>query len=404
MIALFYNEDPRERTCIRTLLHKIYGMYVPLRRRIRRTMEHIFCRVTYDEHGKCNGVPDLLQILGSIINGFALPLKDEHVAFLLRTLVPMHSASSYSLFHEELKYCTIQFIEKEGSLAIPVTKGLLRFWSKVNSMKQVMFLYEIEEILEIIPDAEFAAVKVPVFTQVADCIRSPHFQVAERALAMFNSGLVFNLVTQHKETILPIVAPVVNKCVSLKTYWNSTILEIAVHLRKRLRDIDYAAFDAALHSHKRKRMESEGSQDERRRKWQRLQEMAEENGGAGSAVSGVNLAEIPSFSPPELGARHMDPAEEGEDDLATEMPINGGAEPPRALLVRRKSLLPRDPSIQQALADYSKTHPDATAHIEQVPTAEVVESSANEPQWLQQNMVDGLMHSAAPATPHDAPA
>ena len=102
---------------------------------------------------------------------------------------------------------------------------LLRYWSKVNSMKQVMFLLEIEEILEIIPTAQVAEITVPVFRQIAKCIQSQHFQVAERALAMFNSGLVFNLVKANAATILPIVAPVVNKCVSHKTYWNSTILE-----------------------------------------------------------------------------------------------------------------------------------------------------------------------------------
>jgi serine/threonine-protein phosphatase 2A regulatory subunit B' len=29
-----------------------------------------------------NGVGELLEILGSIINGFALPLKGEHIQFL----------------------------------------------------------------------------------------------------------------------------------------------------------------------------------------------------------------------------------------------------------------------------------------------------------------------------------
>lgn len=81
---LFYNEDPRERNMLKGILHKIYGNFVCLRRRIRKTIEYIFCGVIYDKRGKCNGVADLLQILGSIINGFALPLKEEHVSFLTK--------------------------------------------------------------------------------------------------------------------------------------------------------------------------------------------------------------------------------------------------------------------------------------------------------------------------------
>ena len=37
-----------------------------------------------------NGVGELLEILGSIINGFALPLKAEHKQFLVRVLIPLH--------------------------------------------------------------------------------------------------------------------------------------------------------------------------------------------------------------------------------------------------------------------------------------------------------------------------
>ena len=33
-----------------------------------------------------NGVAELLEILGSIINGFALPLKEEHKIFLLKVI------------------------------------------------------------------------------------------------------------------------------------------------------------------------------------------------------------------------------------------------------------------------------------------------------------------------------
>lgn len=35
-----------------------------------------------------NGVGELLEILGSIINGFALPLKVEHKQFLVKVCVP----------------------------------------------------------------------------------------------------------------------------------------------------------------------------------------------------------------------------------------------------------------------------------------------------------------------------
>lgn len=59
-----------------------------------------------------NGVGELLEILGSIINGFALPLKSEHKQFLVKVLIPLHKVKCLSLYHAQLAYCVVQFLEK----------------------------------------------------------------------------------------------------------------------------------------------------------------------------------------------------------------------------------------------------------------------------------------------------
>lgn len=61
----------------------------------------------------------------------------------------------------------------------------LIFGSSVNnltsyfdkSVLQVMFLNELEEILDVIEPAEFNKIMVPLFKQLAKCVSSPHFQV-----------------------------------------------------------------------------------------------------------------------------------------------------------------------------------------------------------------------------------
>lgn len=42
----------------------------------------------------------------------------------------------------------MQFVDKEPSLAEPVLGQLLKFWPLTNSQKEVLFLGELEEILE----------------------------------------------------------------------------------------------------------------------------------------------------------------------------------------------------------------------------------------------------------------
>lgn len=69
-----------------------------------------------------NGIAELLEILGSIINGFALPLKEEHKQFLLKVLLPLHKAKSLSVYHPQLTYCVVQFLEKDPSLSEAVIK------------------------------------------------------------------------------------------------------------------------------------------------------------------------------------------------------------------------------------------------------------------------------------------
>ncbi len=55
--------------------------------------------------------------------------------------------------------------------------GLLKYWPKVHSPKEVMFLNELEEILDVMEPMEFVKVMEPLFRQIAKCISSPHFQV-----------------------------------------------------------------------------------------------------------------------------------------------------------------------------------------------------------------------------------
>lgn len=144
-------------------------------------MNYVFFSFIYDTE-RHNGIAELLEILGSIINGFALPLKEEHKTFLTRVLIPLHKVKGLALYHPQLAYCVVQFLEKDPALTEEVVVGLLRYWPKVNSPKEVMFLNEIEEILDVIEPVEFQKVMVPLFKQLARCFSSQHFQVAERAL------------------------------------------------------------------------------------------------------------------------------------------------------------------------------------------------------------------------------
>lgn len=64
-----------------------------------------------------------------------------------------------------------------ADLSPQVVLGLLRYWPKTNSTKEVMYLNEVEDIFEVMDPAEFAKVQEPLFHQLAKSVASPHFQV-----------------------------------------------------------------------------------------------------------------------------------------------------------------------------------------------------------------------------------
>jgi serine/threonine-protein phosphatase 2A regulatory subunit B' len=184
LLDLFDSEDPRERDCLKTVLHRIYGKFMVHRPFIRKSINNIFYRFVFETE-KHNGIAEFLEILGSIINGFALPLKDEHKVFLVRALVPLHKPKSLQMYHQQLSYCITQFVEKDCKLADTVIRGLLKSWPVTNSSKEVMFLNELEEVLEATQPPEFQRCMVPLFRQVARCLNSLHFQVI-----VFSFGLL----------------------------------------------------------------------------------------------------------------------------------------------------------------------------------------------------------------------
>ncbi|RVW35405.1 Serine/threonine protein phosphatase 2A 59 kDa regulatory subunit B' zeta isoform [Vitis vinifera] len=175
LLDLFDSEDPREREYLKTILHRVYGKFMVHRPFIRKAINNIFYRFIFETE-KHNGIAELLEILGSIINGFALPLKEEHKLFLVRALIPLHKPKCLPMYHQQLSYCITQFVEKDCKLADTVIRGLLKYWPITNSSKEVMFLSELEEILEATQPAEFQRCMVPLFHQIARCLNSSHFQ------------------------------------------------------------------------------------------------------------------------------------------------------------------------------------------------------------------------------------
>jgi serine/threonine-protein phosphatase 2A regulatory subunit B' len=232
-------------------------------------------------------------------------LKEEHKLFLTRVLIPLHKVKSLSMYHPQLAYCIVQFLEKDAALTeevgtyarsnrlglhVQVVLGLLRYWPKVNSTKEVMFLNEVEDIFEVMDPAEFAKVQEPLFNQLAKSVASPHFQVAERALYFWNNEYFCNLVSDNVEVILPIMfAPLYENS---KGHWNRyvyalwsdclladyvfrTIHGMVYNAMKLFMEVNPQLFDDCSHDYAESQNNATQRQQSRQDRWDKLAKLAE---------------------------------------------------------------------------------------------------------------------------------
>ncbi|KAE8671649.1 Serine/threonine protein phosphatase 2A 57 kDa regulatory subunit B' beta isoform [Hibiscus syriacus] len=240
LLDLFDSEDSREREYIK--------------------MVHIRNR----EH--C-GVGELLEILGSIINGFTVPIKEEYRLFLTKTLIPLHKLKQLSLYHQQLSYCIVQFVDKDYKLADVVVRGLLKYWPLVNCQKEVLFLGELEEVLEAMQFAEFQRCEGFVL------------QVAERALFFWNSEHIVGLISQNRKVVLPIMFEALEK--NIRGHWNPEVHGLTIDVRKMFAEMDPVLVDECERQLEEKAARADEMEEQREMAWKKLEEEAAKKGGGG---------------------------------------------------------------------------------------------------------------------------
>jgi len=293
MLDLFDSEDPRERDYLKTTLHRIYGKFLSLRGFIRRQIKYIFQTFAL-EHEYHNGIAELLEILGSIINGFNLPLKDEHKEFLIQGLIPLHKPKNILPYHPQLSYCVAQYIEKDPNLTELVFKSLIRYWPVANTRKQLLFLTEIEDLLQVVEPEQFVVIHEMLFKKLTEAIVSPAFQIVEKVFQLWHHEYILNLIATNIDVILPIVFPSLYS--TAKNHWNKAIRSMAANDIRLFMDIDTVVFGRVLENYKKERTEEKEERDRRVSAWRSLfQEVEPEK--LQSPIPAAQEADKPSSDP-----------------------------------------------------------------------------------------------------------
>ena len=66
------------------------------------------------------------------------------------------------------------FLTKDRALAIPLLGGLLKYWPFANSVKETLFLTELQEVLEVVEVDKVGNLIPKLFKRIVKCIGGIH--------------------------------------------------------------------------------------------------------------------------------------------------------------------------------------------------------------------------------------
>jgi serine/threonine-protein phosphatase 2A regulatory subunit B' len=239
-LELFDSEEITEREYLKNILHRLYAKLVPRRKMIRTEVTHTFYTLIHEIY-KFNGAAELLDIFASIISGFAVPLRDEHVIFFKTVIIPLHKVQTCPKFHNELLRCSMLFVSKDPLLAFDLILGLLKYWPFASFGKETLFLAELLEVMDVCDITKLDPHIDILFTRLIKCIASPHLQVSDRAMCFFENDFFLSILKQYKSKIFPIMVPVINELAD--KHWHKLLQDSLGALKNILKDIDNQLFD-----------------------------------------------------------------------------------------------------------------------------------------------------------------
>ncbi|TDG40101.1 hypothetical protein AWZ03_013478 [Drosophila navojoa] len=221
LLMLLNSSDPRERGFLKWIILRIYSKIYGLRTYIRNQIYNIFYQFIYIVED-FNGIAELLWVQTTIFeSGFTAASKAEYEECLERILMPLHKVKSLSTFHSQLEQSLIHYLAKDSKYIEIIVHGLIKFWPKTSTQKEILFLGEIDSYANGIAPEQFLAIQKPLLAQLATCVSSPHTEVADHALNILSNKHMISLFKPNSAVVKPIVCPAL---ISIsKGHWNQAI-------------------------------------------------------------------------------------------------------------------------------------------------------------------------------------
>merc|ERR1712087_947975 len=130
----------------------------------------------------------------------------------------------------------------------------------------------LEEVLELTGTAQLEKVIEPLFCRISESICSDHFQVAERALFLWNNDIIATFTSDHRTKILPIIYPALQK--NYSKHWNSTVSSLTLNIIRIFKEMGKELYEQVAKEHKSGQTTPSLKKQRRDNKWKQIQAMS----------------------------------------------------------------------------------------------------------------------------------
>jgi serine/threonine-protein phosphatase 2A regulatory subunit B' len=131
------------------------------------------------------------------------------------------------------------------SLSIDLIKGLLKFWPLTCPAKEVIYISEIEEVLDMMgtsAESKFSEFGPSLLKRLILTSQGMHYQAAERSLLLLNSDHFQKIVKANMSKAYPIIVKgLLNS--SQTSHWNQTVTTITYSVIRTYMEINREQFE-----------------------------------------------------------------------------------------------------------------------------------------------------------------
>lgn len=189
LLKLFYAEDYSERDLLKNCLHCIYRVFISFRPKIRYRIKNMFIEIEQSNpRPHCRGLPQLLDLVASIVNGYVIPIKDEHKAFLQEGLIPLLKMPNLKQYDDRLRNCFHNYSAKDTECLLMIMSAIFKYWPHLNPWKEIIFMENMVFFLDFVQPENFINVQEKVFQKLYKAMSSPACNVVEQCHAVIKEN------------------------------------------------------------------------------------------------------------------------------------------------------------------------------------------------------------------------